>query len=76
MPTAARPIPFARSTLVLLLTAALPALAQETTQRIEITGSSIKRIDAETALPVRWCSASSARRLSARSSRRRWWLAA
>jgi iron complex outermembrane recepter protein len=52
MPTAARPIPFARSTLVLLLTAALPALAQETTQRIEITGSSIKRIDAETALPV------------------------
>ena len=29
----------------------LPALAQET-QRIEITGSSIKRIDAETALPV------------------------
>jgi iron complex outermembrane receptor protein len=31
--------------------AVLPALAQET-QRIEITGSSIKRIDAETALPV------------------------
>jgi iron complex outermembrane receptor protein len=30
---------------------ALPALAQEA-QRIEITGSSIKRIDAETALPV------------------------
>ena len=29
----------------------LPALAQET-QRVEITGSSIKRIDAETALPV------------------------
>jgi iron complex outermembrane recepter protein len=31
--------------------AALPALAQET-QRVEITGSAIKRIDAETALPV------------------------
>ena len=30
---------------------ALPAAAQEP-QRIEITGSSIKRIDAETALPV------------------------
>jgi iron complex outermembrane recepter protein len=33
------------------LVAALPAFAQDT-QRIEITGSSIKRIDAETALPV------------------------
>lgn len=31
--------------------AALPALAQDT-QRIEITGSAIKRIDAETAVPV------------------------
>lgn len=28
------------------------ALAQETTQRVEITGSSIKRVDSETALPV------------------------
>ena len=36
---------------LLLALAALPAAAQET-QRIEITGSSIKRIDAETALPV------------------------
>src|SRR5689334_18093376 len=30
----------------------LPALAQDTPQRVEITGSAIKRIDAETALPV------------------------
>ena len=36
---------------LMLALAALPAAAQET-QRIEITGSSIKRIDAETALPV------------------------
>ena len=34
-----------------MLLASLPALAQ-TTQRIEITGSSIKRTDAESALPV------------------------
>lgn len=34
-----------------LALAALPALAQQS-QRIEITGSAIKRIDAETALPV------------------------
>jgi iron complex outermembrane recepter protein len=47
------PLPFSRTTLAALLAAALPALAQETTtQRIEITGSSIKRIDAETAVPV------------------------
>jgi iron complex outermembrane receptor protein len=45
-------IPFRRGALCALLAAALPALAQETTQRIEITGSSIKRIDAETAVPV------------------------
>ena len=32
--------------------AATPAMAQDATQRIEITGSSIKRIDAEGALPV------------------------
>ena len=32
--------------------AAAPALAQQTLERVEITGSSIKRIDAETALPV------------------------
>jgi iron complex outermembrane recepter protein len=45
--------PFRRSALCTLLLAALPpALAQEATQRIEITGSSIKRIDAETAVPV------------------------
>ena len=31
---------------------ALPVLAQQTLERVEITGSSIKRIDAETALPV------------------------
>ncbi len=31
---------------------ALPAMAQQTLERVEITGSSIKRIDAETALPV------------------------
>ena len=29
-----------------------PALAQQTLEKVEITGSSIKRIDAETALPV------------------------
>jgi iron complex outermembrane receptor protein len=32
--------------------AALPALAQDSPQRVEITGSSIKPTDAETALPV------------------------
>jgi len=31
---------------------ALPALAQDSTQRIEITGSAIRRVDAETAVPV------------------------
>jgi iron complex outermembrane receptor protein len=31
---------------------ALPAFAQQTIERVEITGSSIKRIDVETALPV------------------------
>ena len=30
----------------------VPALAQQTRERIEVTGTSIKRIDAETALPV------------------------
>mgnify|MGYP001167397373 CR=1 FL=1 len=30
----------------------LPALAQDSTQRIEITGSAIRRVDAETAVPV------------------------
>src|SRR5256712_10721761 len=29
-----------------------PAFAQQTIERVEITGSSIKRVDAETALPV------------------------
>ena len=32
--------------------AAIPAIAQQTLERVEITGSSIKRINAETALPV------------------------
>lgn len=32
--------------------AVIPARAQDTAQRVEITGSSIKRIDAESALPV------------------------
>jgi iron complex outermembrane receptor protein len=32
--------------------AALPALAQDSAQRVEITGSAIRRIDAETAVPV------------------------
>ena len=31
---------------------AVPAVAQDSTQRIEITGSAIKRLDAETAVPV------------------------
>ncbi len=35
-----------------LLCAGSPAAAQDSTQRIEITGSATKRIDAETALPV------------------------
>src|SRR5439155_23393696 len=32
--------------------AASPALAQQAIERVEITGSALKRIDAETALPV------------------------
>ena len=32
--------------------AAMPAMAQQTLERVEITGSAIKRIDAETAVPV------------------------
>lgn len=40
-------------TAVLLAIGTLPALAQEApVQRVEITGSSIKRVDSETALPV------------------------
>ncbi|MBI3368712.1 MAG: TonB-dependent receptor [Burkholderiales bacterium] len=35
-----------------LALASLPALAQDSNQRVEITGSSIKRIDSEAALPV------------------------
>jgi iron complex outermembrane receptor protein len=35
-----------------MLVSAMPALAQEEPQRIEITGSAIRRIDAESALPV------------------------
>lgn len=35
-----------------LVIASLPAVAQESGQRVEITGSSIKRIDSEAALPV------------------------
>ena len=31
---------------------AVPAMAQQTFERVEITGSSIRRVDAETALPV------------------------
>jgi iron complex outermembrane recepter protein len=45
-------IPMPKSALCALLAAALPALAQDSTQRIEITGSAIKRIQAEGALPV------------------------
>ncbi|UXH80029.1 TonB-dependent receptor [Roseateles amylovorans] len=37
---------------LLALGVALPALAQQQLDKVEITGSSIKRIDAETALPV------------------------
>ena len=43
------------STSVLLalgVVAAVPALAQDSAQRVEITGSSIKRVDAEGALPI------------------------
>ena len=32
--------------------AAIPVMAQQTLERVEITGSSIRRINAETALPV------------------------
>ena len=50
------PRPTALATAVQALAAALlaapSAWAQDATQRVEITGSSIKRIDAETALPV------------------------
>ena len=45
-------IPLPKSALCARLAAALPALAQDSTQRIEITGSAIKRIQAEGALPV------------------------
>jgi len=31
---------------------AVSAMAQQTMERVEITGSSIRRVDAETALPV------------------------
>ena len=44
--------PAARAVALLAGLAAVPALAQEATQRVEITGSSIKRIEGETALPV------------------------
>jgi iron complex outermembrane receptor protein len=52
--TRLRPTALATAVQALLATlVAVPAVwAQEATQRIEITGSSIKRIDAETALPV------------------------
>jgi iron complex outermembrane recepter protein len=50
---AARAFPFALTASALALSLALPALAQTATpQRVEITGSAIKRIDGETALPV------------------------
>ncbi|MBQ0929271.1 TonB-dependent receptor [Ideonella sp. 4Y16] len=50
---AARAFPFALSASALALSLALPALAQTAApQRVEITGSAIKRIDGETALPV------------------------
>ncbi|MFN5049722.1 TonB-dependent receptor plug domain-containing protein [Roseateles sp.] len=45
----------ATSTAVLIVmgaVAALPAFAQDKLERVEITGSAIKRIDAETAVPV------------------------
>lgn len=51
MPMTSR-IPFRRTALCALLAYALPALAQDSTQRIEITGSAIKRIQVEGALPV------------------------
>src|SRR5438270_12463055 len=35
-----------------LALSAMPAAAQQQLQKVEITGSSIKRIDAETAVPV------------------------
>ncbi|MBN8489407.1 MAG: TonB-dependent receptor [Burkholderiales bacterium] len=50
---AARALPFALTASALALSLALPALAQTAApQRVEITGSAIKRIDGETALPV------------------------
>ncbi len=51
----------------LLSVAAAPALAQDSTQRIEITGSSIKRIAAEGALPVQIISAEQIQRSGATS---------
>ncbi len=50
--TPLRPTAVAAQALVAALLAAPTAWAQDGSQRIEITGSSIKRIDAETALPV------------------------
>jgi iron complex outermembrane receptor protein len=49
---ALRPICAAAQALIATLLVGPGAWAQEASQRIEITGSSIKRIDAETALPV------------------------
>ena len=46
------PRPLAPGATALLVAAALPAWAQDGGQRIEITGSAIKRIQAEGALPV------------------------
>ncbi|MBQ0961280.1 TonB-dependent receptor [Ideonella sp. 4Y11] len=51
--SAVRAFPFALSAGAVALSLALPALAQTAApQRVEITGSAIKRLDGETALPV------------------------
>lgn len=51
----------------LLSVAATPSVAQDSTQRIEITGSSIKRIASEGALPVQIISAEQIQRSGATS---------
>jgi iron complex outermembrane receptor protein len=62
---------FAGGLAVIATTAALPVLAQEAgekMQRVEVTGSSVKRTDSETALPVQMISKEDIQRIGATST--------
>jgi iron complex outermembrane receptor protein len=62
---------FAGGLAALAATAALPVLAQEAgekMQRVEVTGSSVKRADSETALPVQMISKQDIQRIGATST--------